>query len=174
MKLTKHLSFKQKVKYMAAKALAIVFTGRIDLRRDDDVAALLDAVAEKCERLGIHSHEFDEARAKAKELKKEWYEAVAPQRKTVTCKVYIDNGYYEQIKKYAAAKRYAEAVDDELYHPGIKGLKWGVRRFQNPDKDGRLSNMVDNLGARTEMLRQKICELEEDLEILKDLIDGDS
>ncbi len=39
--------------------------------------------------------------------------------------------------------------EDELYHHGIKGQKWGVRRFQNPD--GTLT------AAREEAAKQAEC-----------------
>ena len=39
-------------------------------------------------------------------------------------------------------------MDDELYHHGIKGQRWGVRRYQNPD--GTLTDAGKRRAARQE------------------------
>ena len=48
---------------------------------------------------------------------------------------------------------YILITDDQLYHHGIKGMRWGVRRYQNPDgslteKGRRRLEKIDQRWAR--------------------------
>lgn len=52
-------------------------------------------------------------------------------------------------------------AEDELYHHGIKGQKWGIRRYQNPDGSltaaGKKRHNSDNVNKMSnEELRQKV------------------
>ena len=49
--------------------------------------------------------------------------------------------------------------DDELYHHGVKGMKWGFRRYQN--KDGSLTPAGKKHQANVETRAQKKLELEQ-------------
>ena len=120
MKLTKGMKLRTKIKYAIAKGIMIVFTGRTDLRRDEDIVELTEAFDKKLNRLGV----TDQVRSdKVKELRKEWGEVFVPQRKT-TVKVSMDTRCYERMCMYAAAKEVRGYVENN----DVDGLEAMLQR----------------------------------------------
>lgn len=46
-------------------------------------------------------------------------------------------------------------MNDELYHHGIKGQKWGIRRYQNPDGSLTLAGRKRYGGERAQTYRER-------------------
>lgn len=74
------------------------------------------------------------------------------------------------------------AISNELYHHGIKGQKWGVRRFQNPDgtrtsagkKREASDRKAENYSSQQRKRDQKIYGKGAEKRINKRMLEGES
>lgn len=71
---------------------------------------------------------------------------------------YLDTLGHSGVNMYT----YSTFYPDELYHHGIKGMKWGVRRFQNPDGSLKHPKLGFNRDPERAALRKEYKESKRD------------
>ena len=103
-------------------------------------AAAMDVIRGKYkngqERRDELGEDYEAVQRRVNELMKEMSKTSSTKKKSDTSKNLRDMGYpssTDGMKKSTAKHSYTVVTEDELYHHGIIGQKWGVRRYQNSD-----------------------------------------
>lgn len=76
---------------------------------------------------------------------------------------YLDTLGHSGVNMYT----YSAFYPDELYHHGIKGMKWGVRRFQNPDGSLKHPKLGFNSDPERAALRKEYRSAKKDYKRMK-------
>lgn len=81
---------------------------------------------------------------------------------------YLDTLGHSGVNMYT----YSTFYPDELYHHGIKGMKWGVRRFQNPDGSLKHPKLGFNSDPERAALRKEYRAAKKDYKRMKKQINS--
>lgn len=81
---------------------------------------------------------------------------------------YLDTLGHSGVNMYT----YSTFYPDELYHHGIKGMKWGVRRFQNPDGSLKHPKLGFNSDPERAALRKEYRSAKKDYKRMKKQINS--